>query len=156
MSLEDPGWHIAGGIPRQSGWYFIRTTAPVDILKEQALWDDTYLQVGSGKTVPVKNYDIASRAARFSGDLADCWNVTEVYSGLASNLRDRAREHTFPNPGTAALALSRYPALRAYEWTFGFVTMKRFLEKPSCETMLLRLGEQIWRSKNGWPLLCEA
>lgn len=72
---------------------------------------------------------------------------------MASTLQARAREHTFPDPGTAGLALSMYPALREYEWLFGYVTLSRFAASVSCPEMVLRLGEQLWRAENGWPLL---
>jgi hypothetical protein len=156
ISLIDSSWHTQANVPNEAGWYFIRTNCPVAVLKQQHLWDQTYTTARSGMSARVKNYDIASRAQRFKEDFADYWNIVEVYSGMASSLQARAREHTFANPGTAGLALSRYVALREYEWTFGFVTLRRFNPTVSRQDMLLHLGEQIWRAKNGWPLLCAA
>lgn len=102
----------------------------------------------------VGNYDLALRASRYRSDLDRFWNIKEVYSGLADNLQSRAREHTFPNEGTGGLALSRYPELYQFGWLFCFVTLRRFCSKTSCDDMLLKLGEQMWRAANGWPLLC--
>lgn len=153
MDLKSPGWHTRAFIPREAGWYFIRTTAPVPVLQRQRRPSATYVKK-NGKTAHVAHYDIATRAGRFAPDLKAYWNVTEVYSGLASNLQQRAREHTFADPGTAALSLSLYPELHDYEWLFCFVTLSRFGARVSCPQMMLALGEQIWRAKNGWPLLC--
>lgn len=91
---------------------------------------------------------------RYSDDLAEYWNTKYVYSGLASKLRDRAKEHSFPDPGTGCLALSRYPDLFQYEWAFHFITLDRFMNSCACPDMILHLGEQLWREKNGWPILC--
>ncbi len=73
---------------------------------------------------------------------------------MAANLQARAREHTFADPGTAGLALSKYPELIGYEWIFGYITLRRLAPRVSCQDMMLRLGEQVWRARNGWPLLC--
>jgi hypothetical protein len=154
ISLDRKSWHTEAKIPNEPGWYFIRTNTPLTILCQQNLWATTYVTSRAGNTERVKNYDIAARANRYDNDLSNFWNLTEVYSGMASRLRDRAREHTFPDPGTAALALSKYPVLQSYDWLFGYITLNRFSSVASCPEMLLRLGEQMWRAKNGWPLLC--
>ena len=154
IGLDDPSWHTRAQVPPEPGWYYIRTNCPVEVLKQQHLWAQTYTLARSGQGARVKNYDLAARAQRFDKDLANYWNTAEVYSGMASNLRARAREHTFADPGTAGLALSKYAALHCYEWTFGFITLKRLHPNVSCQEMILRLGEQLWRAKYGWPLLC--
>ncbi len=156
MSLNDRDWHTKVGIPAEPGWYFIRTTAPVDVLKQQVPWAKTYVKKKTGIEASVANYDIAKRASRYADDLKSYWNTSEVYSGMASNLLNRAREHTFADPGTAGLALSRYEVLKLYDWVFGFVTLKRFASPVSCPDMLLKLGEQVWRARFGWPLLSSA
>lgn len=156
MALDDLKWHINGKIPRSAGWYFIETDTPLEVLKRQHRPQLLYKQKKSGKDAPVKNYDIAGSAARYSDDLKEFWNTKFVYSGLASNLQTRAREHTFPDFGTAALALSLYPELRKFQWTFSYVELQSFLPDVSCRTMLLTLGEQVWRASNGWPLLSRA
>jgi len=154
MQLDFKAWNSEARIPSEPGWYFIRTDAPVKVLQQQRLWATTYTKKRSLEQVAVRNYDIAARARRYATDLARFWNIYEVYSGMASSLKARAREHTFPDPGTAGLALSMYPALRNHEWLFGYVTLSRFATGISCPEMLLRLGEQVWRAKRGWPLLC--
>ncbi|MBK3780102.1 hypothetical protein G3A43_07515 [Paraburkholderia aspalathi] len=110
IDLGDQEWARKSGIPGRAGWYFIRTNTPLDVLSRQALWSRTYARE-DGQMAAVRNYDIGARAARFQDDLAAYWNISDVYSGMASNLLSRAREHTFPNPGTGALALSKYPEL---------------------------------------------
>jgi hypothetical protein len=155
MNLAGDRWHVAAKIPRTAGWYFIETNTPVEILQRQHRPQTRYTQK-NGKEVNVKIYDISGSAARYADDLKECWNIEQVYSGLASNLQDRAREHTLSDLGTAALALGLYPELHSYAWTFCYVEMHRFLPEASCPKMLLRLGEQMWRGTNGWPLLSRA
>lgn len=156
IDLTNPTWHLDRNIGRVPGWYFIRTDAPVDVLRRQKRWADTYVTT-DGRTKPVAHYDIAARAARYTEDMEPYWNTTEVYSGLAKKLQDRAREHTFPNdPGTIGLALGRYPDLASYTWTFGFIRLDRLAAPASGQDLLLKLGEQAWRARNGWPLLCSA
>lgn len=154
IDLTDPWWYSRWDIKRQPGWYFIRTDAPIEVLQRQQPWCETYFTKRARETRTTKNYNLAQRAARFTEDMRAYWNIHEVYSGMASSLADRAREHTFPDPGTAGLALGKYPELAAYNWTFGFIRLERFNAVPSGQDMLLRLGEQVWRAKNGWPLLC--
>jgi hypothetical protein len=154
IDLSDPLWYSRWDIPNTPGWYFIRTDAPVEVLCRQNRWIDTYVTKRKGETRPTKNYDIAARAFRYTDDLKEYWNTTEVYSGMASTLRARAGEHTLPDPGTAGLALGRYPELAYYNWTFGFIRLDRFGTPAAGQDMLLRLGEQAWRVRNGWPLLC--
>jgi hypothetical protein len=154
IPLDNESWVANAGIPSEPGWYFVRTNCPVQVLQDQQLWAQTYVKVRSGESAKVRNYDLAARSLRYSDDLSAYWNIKEIYSGMASDLRARAREHTFADPGTAGLALSKYPMLRNHDWTFGFITLRRFSQSISCQEMVLRLGEQLWRSKNGWPLLC--
>lgn len=154
INLDDKDWHRKAQVPAESGWYFIRSNAPLSLLWEQELWSTTYVTKQKQETKPVRNYNLAERSRRYAPDLSSYWNTTEVYSGMASNLMSRAREHTFPDPGTGGVALSRYPALKEFEWTFGYLTLGRFMSDASCNDMLLHLGEQIWRSKHGWPILC--
>lgn len=156
IDLTNRSWHLNRNIGAVPGWYFIRTDAPVDVLRRQTLSPRTYVTKG-GKEKKVGRYDIAARAARFTDDMQPYWNTTEVYSGLAKSLQDRAREHTFPNdPGTIGLALGLYPELASYTWTFGFIRLDRLAAPASGQDLLLKLGEQAWRARNGWPLLCSA
>jgi hypothetical protein len=154
IDLCDKKWHTKAQIPAEPGWYFIRSSAPLSVLYEQELWSTTYVTKRKHETNSVRNYNIGERARRYTTDLLSYWNITEVYSGMASDLLARACEHTFTDPGTGGLALSRYPALHEFEWSFGYLTVRRFLPNASCDDMILRLGEQIWRSKHGWPILC--
>lgn len=153
IDLTDKKWQTKAQIPAEPGWYFIRTNAPLCLLRKQTLWSTTYT-TKTAKTTKVLNYDLAKRAGRYTLNLSIYWNTTEVYSGMASNLMARAREHTFPAPGTGGLALSRYLPLHSYEWSFCYLTLARFMSPVPCNEMLLHLGEQIWRSKHGWPILC--
>lgn len=154
IDFRNDQWHLDGGIPSKPGWYYISTNAPVSLLQQQALWSSTYPRVTDQKIVKVKNYDLQKRANRYSIGLSKYFNTRGVYSGLASNLLSRAREHTFADPGTAGLALAKYAPLHEHEWIFHFVTLGRFMADCQCKEVLLRLGEQSWRAKHGWPVLC--
>jgi hypothetical protein len=154
VDFKSNRWHLLGGIPNEPGWYYISTNAPISLLQQQPLWSTTYRRAKDQKIVKVKNYDLQKRANRYSTDLAKYFNTKCVYSGLASNLMSRAREHTFADPGTAGLALAKYEVLHGYEWFFHFVTLRRFMADCQCQKVLLCLGEQTWRAKHGWPVLC--
>lgn len=154
IDLNDAGRLARDEVPAEPGWYFIETSAPLDVLARQTLWQPRYTQKWSGKVVSVKNYDLATRCAQYDPALAGYWNTHFVYSGRASNLRARAREHAFADPGTGALALSRYPELAKYQWSFNYRTLTQFMPDCPNPAVLLLLGEQIWRAKYGWPLLC--
>jgi len=154
IDFENRSWHSDAGIKDVPGWYFVTTNAPVEVLAAQQLWDTTYIKKRSNKVAPVKNYDLSQRAGRYTENLARFWNTTIVYSGMASSLRDRAREHTFGDPGNAGLAIYRYPELADYDWTFSFLRLDAHFEQCDNTDTILKLGEQIWRSANGWPLLC--
>jgi hypothetical protein len=156
IDFGNKNWHTEAKIPSKHGWYYVSTTAPVEVLQRQQLWGRTHCQKRSGVEAKVLNIDIATRAARYQPDMQAYWNTSAVYSGLAAKLLNRAREHTFPDPGTQGLALFQYPELSEYEWHFCYVTLARFQQRFSCPDMMLQLGEQMWRAKNGWPLLCGA
>lgn len=154
IDFSNRSWHISANIPSNAGWYYIKTNTPLDILTSQALQSRQYIKKRSGVIANVKNYDFQARCARYEKALSEYWNTTLVYSGLASNLQSRAREHTFTDPGTGGLALEKYPKLHEFQWEFFYKTLENFM--PSCtnQQVLLLLGEQIWRSRNGWPILC--
>ncbi|GAD62535.1 hypothetical protein [Aquipseudomonas alcaligenes] len=154
IDLRNDQWHRLGGVPNTPGWYYISTNAPISLLQQQAIWSPTYSRAKDHKITKVRNYDLQHRASRYSDSLSPYFNTKYVYSGLASNLQARARDHTFADPGTAGLALSKYPALYNYEWIFNFFTLSRFMADCPCKETVLRLGEQVWRSKHGWPVLC--
>jgi hypothetical protein len=154
IELNKPGWHTRAKVPPAPGWYYIETDAPFEIISRQALWGRQYTTKKAGKLADVKNYDLPARCARFDETLAEYWNTRRVYSGLASNLQSRAREHTFADPGTGGLALSKYPELHEFEWHFCYRTLAEFMPECPNPGVLLLLGEQVWRSQNGWPILC--
>ncbi|MFD0737937.1 hypothetical protein ACFQZQ_01355 [Lysobacter koreensis] len=156
MQPDDSSWIDTADVPNKAGWYYISTNAPIELLARQELWQQEYPKRRSGHVTPVRNYDLAARSRRHCQALSTFWNTKHVYSGFAKNLRTRAREHTLPDPGTAALALGRYPELANYSWQFSYLTLEGFM--PACPnpTFILRLGEQIWRAENGWPVLCAA
>ena len=77
-----------------------------------------------------------------------------IYSGMAKNLLNRAREHTFAHKGTAGLALTNYNELKQYKWTFNYKENTLPFSSNKHRNIILKLGEQIWRSNNGWPILC--
>lgn len=154
IDLGNDQWHRHSGIPNTPGWYYISTNAPISLLQQQSIWSTTYPRANDHQIAKVRNYNLQQRASRYSDSLSPYLNTKGVYSGLASKLKTRAKEHTFADPGTAGLALSKYPALHDYEWIFHFVTLSRFMADCQCKEVLLRLGEQVWRSTNGWPVLC--
>lgn len=154
IELDKPGWHTRARVPATPGWYYIETNTPFEILSRQALWSRQYTTKKAGKLANVKNYDLQTRCTRFDYTLAKYLNTHLVYSGLASNLQSRAREHTFSDPGTVGLALSKYPELHEFEWQFCYRTLAEFMPECPNPSVLLLLGEQVWRSQNGWPILC--
>ncbi len=117
-SILKPQMAYQSGVPAESGWYYVETNTPLEVLARQALWERQYTKKISGVTADVKNYDLQSRCIRYDPGMAEYWNTSLVYSGLASNLQSRAREHTFADPGTGGLALSKYPELQEYDWLF--------------------------------------
>lgn len=154
MDLENRQWHLKSGIQNDPGWYFISTNTPIEVLAAQALGSKLYRKARTEEWATVKNYDLQARASRCTPDVKKYFSERAVYSGLAADLRTRAREHCFPDPGTGALALANYDALRSYEWIFHYLTLKRFQADRRCDALMLRIGEQLWRSKYGWPVLC--
>ena len=141
-------WYL-NTIPSEAGWYLIKTTAPVDILRN----------VGGPKQKG--NYNIRQKIID-SQYLIDCdLSIKQignqpyvVYSGEAANLRYRAREHSFGGSGTGCLAIEKYGSLKLYNWFFSYLTCETYNPDSEGDKNLRKFGEQIWRSKNGWPVLC--
>ncbi|MCP5304376.1 MAG: hypothetical protein H6953_02925 [Chromatiaceae bacterium] len=154
IDFSNRKWHTQARVPAENGWYYVKTNAPLEVLARQALWARQYKKKRTGNIADVKNYDLQSRCARYDSRMAEYWNTSLVYSGFASNLQSRAREHTFADPGTGGLALSNYPELHEYDWRFFYKTLSQFLPDCANPGVLLLLGEQVWRSKHGWPILC--
>ena len=157
IDFNNKKWHH--GIPNTSGWYFIETNTPVKIFKELESPPKHYKN-RNGVKKKCRNYNISKRARAIEafpiqvGLIITKNNIRPIYSGMAINLMARAREHTFGHPGTAGLALANYSSITEYTWYF------QYLENPfdslenNHRNIILKFGEQIWRSKNGWPLLC--
>jgi hypothetical protein len=154
IDFSNRGWHTSARVPSKPGWYYLETNTPLEVLARQTRWARQYNKKRSGVLDNVKNYDLQARCARFDPSLAEYWNTKFVYSGLASNLQSRAREHTFTNPGTGGLALEKYGELHEFNWYFHFITLEGFMPECPNPGVLLLLGEQVWRSRNGWPILC--
>ena len=154
LDFSNRDWHTSARVPSKPGWYYFETNTPLEVLARQSLWARQYNNKRAGVLADVKNYDLQARCARFDPALAKYWNTKFVYSGLASNLQSRAREHTFADPGTGGLALEKYPELHAFNWHFHFITLEGFMSECPNPRVLLLLGEQVWRSRNGWPILC--
>jgi hypothetical protein len=156
IDLVDEAWHH--GIPAQAGWYFIETDTPSFVLMNLPSPPSEYTNE-NGKQKKCLNYDIGSRATAMAtiGDNALVINgagLRAVYSGMATSLISRARDHTFAHRGTAGLALANYEPLRRFQWRFRYLQNSVPTLSPAHQEVLLRLGEQLWRATHGWPLLC--
>ena len=157
IDLKNPNWH--DGIPRKAGWYYLETDTPLHVFLGLASPPKTYANV-AGENLPCRNYDLRQRANSLAdvvgidGRLIGTPGVRVVYSGMAQSLGDRAREHTFGHWGTAGLALSRYEQLSNFSWVFYFQENCLTSHSAKHDQITLKLGEQIWRAHNGWPLLC--
>jgi len=145
---KEPRWHL-GTIPSEPGWYFITTTAPIDVLRRV------------GRPRENRNYNIPQKITGsqylIDNDLAIQQIKRKpyaVYSGQAANLLNRARENSFGGSGTGCLAIAKYPSLRKYKWYFSYLTCDKYDPASNGDKILRNLGEQIWRCQNGWPILC--
>ena len=146
MSLVDDLWRSS--IPSGPGWYFIETNTPPDVFK------------GVGPplgehhcNIPKKVNDSLS-LKNFGVCILPSDNPFYfVYSGEAKNLKARAREHVAGHPKTYCLALTNYPVLHRYIWRFHFAPC-HYGDNPNESKLLRIIGEQMWRSKYGWPILC--
>lgn len=156
IDLRNNQWHI--GIPNRAGWYFIETNAPLDILTKLPAPPSIYTN-DDGKEKMCRNYNISARAQALiaiadSGIVISGTEFRYVYSGMAKNLLNRAREHTFGHRGTAGLALANYPELLLYRFKFHYLENSIPKLSSAHADVTLKLGEQIWRASNGWPILC--
>lgn len=148
MSLSDFSWWQE--VPTKPGWYFIETNARVSDLE--------LIPPPKGK----RHIDIPSKvkASLTLKDFNACIVPDNdsrnfiVYSGETKNLKDRAREHANGSEGTGCLSLSQYhDQLACYEWWFHYAVCD-FGAKPNDSKLLRTVGEQLWRAKYGWPILC--
>ena len=144
--LGDDSWRRK--LPPVPGWYFIKTNTPVEVLAILPSSVSKYHY-----NIPEKTK--ASLALEKLGGriIPESKSGYFVYSGEAKNLKARAREHFRGHEKTYCLCLEKYKALESYKWEFHYSEFRPELY-PN-ETKLLRiLGEQLWRAKHGWPILC--
>ena len=145
MSFEHDNWRAT--IPSKPGWYFIETDTPPEKFKS------VDPPKGRHYNIPKK---VEESLALFK--YGACILPTEnlfyyVYSGEAKNLKARAREHKDGHIKTGCLALTNYKSLHEYTWKFHFVLCPIFSD-PHESKLLRAFGEQVWRAKYGWPILC--
>jgi len=157
IDLRNRQWSVA--VPPTAGWYFIETNTPRSVLATVPSPPSEYVNA-NGRQKKCRNYDIGTRARSYA-DLPDgarfvlCGQgLRPIYSGMAKNLGRRASDHTFGHSGTAGLALAGYERLLAYEWSFRYIENPIQTQSPVHREVLLKLGEQIWRSIYGWPQAC--
>ena len=147
MNFQKSDWHSS--IPSKPGWYFIETDTPPKVFKDVGPPPD-----GS------RHYNIPEKVktSLLLKKYRACIEPTDnpfyiVYSGEAKNLKARAREHMSGHKETGCLALENYPRLRSHTWKFHYVECPPPYD--SAESKILRTyGEQVWRAKYGWPILC--
>lgn len=146
IDLCDDSWRLA--VPSSPGWYFFETNTPPNVFNE------------IGSPIGERHYNIPQKAK-------DSFKLTEfgaiilpedsdfyfVYSGEAKNLKARAREHLAGHSKTGCLALANYPILFDFGWKFHF-SVCDFGDAPNDSKLLRIYGEQLWRAKYGWPILC--
>lgn len=147
MNLKDDSWRDT--VPSSPGWYFIGTNTPPSVFKS----------VGPPRGKNHCNIHEKVNASLSLKDFGVCILPSSdnpfyfVYSGEAKNLKTRALEHVSGHSETFCLAIENYPVLHKYDWRFHFA-LCHFGKDPN-ESKLLRIfGEQLWRSKYGWPILC--
>lgn len=146
MDLSVDNWRT--NIPNTGGWYFIETNTPIATLQG----------LGSPKGENHRNIPsvIAYSQQLIQNGLAiqrQGKGMYAVYNGEAKSLKARAREHVFGSSKTYCLGLSNYQALKKYTWKFWFLSTKK-INLPDDKGIKV-FGEQIWRSENGWPILCK-
>ncbi len=146
MSFNNDEWRTS--VPSAPGWYFIETNTP----------PEAFENVGPPKGQ--RHYDIPKKALQSLAMeeydaciLPSSNSFYYVYSGEAKNLKARAREHMSGHPKTGCLALINYSALHTYIWKFHFAICP-ILNDQNESKLLRTIGEQAWRSKYGWPILC--
>jgi len=156
IDFDDNAWHVTAQIAAEPGWYFFTTSTPRDVFTETPLWAQQAPNA-NGALVDVRNNDLQERAAQYYDELAGIFSDVAVYSGHACgvSVQQRAKQHTFPDPQTAGLALGRYPQLRDYNWQFHYAYLSDFMAECPNPKTVLELGEQVWRANFGWPVLCK-
>ena len=148
MKFQKTDWHSS--IPSKPGWYFIETDTPPEDFKGVRTPPPGYRHYN----IPKKVNASLSLSKKYGMCIEPKDNPFYfVYSGEAKNLKARAREHMSGHPKTGCLALENYPRLRSHTWKFHYVECPPPFD--SDESKILRtFGEQAWRAKYGWPILC--
>lgn len=150
IDFFNPKWHSE--IPAEPGWYLIETNASLKILSKAGKPKgkrhyNLPVKIESNLYLQAQNHTIKQKGKR----------MYVVYSGQSFSLKARAREHSFGPDGTGCLALGRYPTLKQHRWCFRYLKCSAFLKQNKKDDPSLRkFVEQIWRSQNGWPILCSA
>jgi len=147
MDLQDDSWR--NSVPSSPGWYFIETNTPLKVFK-----------ILESPPKNTRHYNIPEKVITSLSlkSFEACILPSEnpfyfVYSGEAKNLKARAREHVSGHPKTGCLALSNYSLLFKYKWRF-YYSECRFTKSPDENKLVRVFGEQMWRAKYGWPILC--
>ncbi len=137
-------------IPTCGGWYWIRSTTPIATFGGLAQPHGNHYNIPERVTY---NQYLINSGIVLLPQRRDSLYV--IYSGEAKNLRSRAREHRHGNVGTACLGLASYGLLRNERWLFCFVSRQDIFPYCDDDKALRVYGEQLWRSLNGWPILCK-
>lgn len=142
---------VSHGIPAASGWYVIRTTASDDAIAHLLPQ-----QPGGHNRIKDRLERIAPLQSAGLTAVRDADGWWPVYTGHAKNLRSRAHEHLKGHPKTGCLALAQYGGeLGDTQWEFRFTTVAALdLKLEDCQPLRI-LGEQLWRARFGWPVLCQ-
>ena len=150
MSLTSKGWW--SGVPSEPGWYYIETDTPLDVLEQLPAPAQGTKVYNIPECLRYNNWlrknGLAILPPPSGGPFV-------VYAGEQQNLKNRAREHTYGDPGTGCLRLSDYPQLADYAWSFFYLTCNSAFPGSNGDKALRALGEQTWRGLHGWPLLCK-
>ncbi len=147
IDFGNKSWHHI--IPSVPGWYYIETTAPINILS----------CVGMPKKDGNYNLPEKIKNNQYLFDLNLSISQKDnrsyiVYSGETKNLLARAREHSFGGNETGCLAISEYDKLKNFVWSFSYLKLQNFNNSLDDDKSLRVYGEQIFRTKYGFPILC--
>ena len=145
-------------IEDRAGWYFIKTTAPLDAFAECG----SKKQSSKLVDLPVRVYQ-TSWLARLGMTIPEDPKGYWVYNGEATSLSERIGAHYKGTDGTGCISISRYPPLRSHRWWVSYAYVREVFEKVFDEVTVpdgdrersVRVSlEQAWRVKYGWPRLC--
>lgn len=146
MQFQKADWHSS--IPSKPGWYFIETDTPPKV------FHDISPPIGQRHYNIPEKVQTSLALSKYRACILPADNAFYfVYSGEAKNLKARAREHMSGHRKTGGLALINYPQLHNYSWKFHYVLCPN-LDDLNENKILRTFGEQIWRAKHGWPILC--